>query len=156
MDHIRSGTKKTYNSGWLWFCDFCREREVDPMTASVQCIVKFIRHCFELSLTYFVVRNAISAISKYHITGDSGLTMGHHPLVRRARKAFWQNNPPLPKYRGTWDAKIILRFIENLGENDSLSLELLSFKTAFLLAFSTMARCCLYQLCPDQHSQFSV
>ena len=141
MHHIRSGTKKAYSSGWLQFCDFGRGREVDPMTASVQCIVKFIRHCFELGLTYFVMKNALSAISKYHITGDSGLTMGRHPLVCRARKAFWQNNPPLPRYRGTWDAKIVLRFLEDLGENDSLSLKMLSAKTAFLIAFSTIARC---------------
>ena len=89
MHHIRCGTKKTYNSRWLRFCDFCREREVDPMTASVQCIVKFIRHCFELGLTYSVMRTVVSAISKYHITGDSGLTVGRHPLVHRASKAFW-------------------------------------------------------------------
>ena len=122
MDHIRQGTKNTYSSGWHQLCDFCGERKVDPMTASPQFIVKFIRHCQKLGLTYFVLKNVISAISKYHITGDSGLTMGCHPLVRRARKAFWQNNPPLPRYRGTWDVKIILRFIEGLGENDSLSL----------------------------------
>ena len=81
MHHIRSGTKKAYSSAWLWFCDFCRGQEVDPMTASVQSIVKFICHCYELGLTYFVMKNAVSAIIKYHITGDSGLTMGHHPLV---------------------------------------------------------------------------
>ena len=110
------------------------------MNASPQLVVKFIHNCQELAVSYHVVKNAISAVSKYHFTGDYGLTMGRHPLVARARKAFWQNNPPLPKYHGTWDAKIILRFIEDLGENDSLSMELLSFKTAFLLAFSTITR----------------
>ena len=140
MDHIRKGTKKTYSSGWLWFCDFCGERRVNPLTASPQCIVKFIRHCHGLGISYHVLRNAISAISKYHITGDSGQTMGRHPLVCRARTAFWQTNPPLPKYRGTWDAKIVLRFLEDLGENDSLSLKQLTAKTAFLITFSTLAR----------------
>ena len=74
--------------------------------------------------------NAVSAISKYHIIGDSG-----------PRKYFWQSKPPLPKYCGTWDMKIVLRFLEDLGENDSLSLKQLSEKTAFLIVFSTMARC---------------
>ena len=141
MDHIRRGTKKTYSSGWLRFCDFCGEQRVDPLTASPQCIVKFIHHCHGLGLSYHVMKNAISAISKYHITGDSGITMGRHPLVSRARTAFWQINPPLPRYRGTWDVKIVLRFLEDLGENDSLSLKQLSEKTVFLITFSTMARC---------------
>ena len=96
-----------------------------------------------------MVKNAISAISKYHTTGDSGASMGHHSLVQRARTAFWQTNPPLPRYRGTWDVKIVLRFLEDLGENDSLSLKQLSEKTAFLTMFSTLARC---KLLPGQFS----
>ena len=140
MNHIRKGTKKTYSSGWLQFRDFCGEREVNPLTASPQCVVKFICHCYDLRVSYHVMKNAVSAVSKYHITGDSGQTMGHHPLVCRARTAFWQTNPPLPKYRGTWDAKIVLRFLEDLGENDSLSLKQLTAKTAFLITFSTLAR----------------
>ena len=136
-----SWTKKTYGSGWLRFRDFCGERGVDPLTASLQFIVKFIRHCQELGLYYHVMKNVSSAISKYHITGDSSLTMGRHPLVSRARTAYWQNNPPLLRYKGTWDMKIVLRFLEDLGENDSLSLKQLSEKTVFLIAFSTMARC---------------
>merc|ERR1712112_217061 len=60
MDHIRHGTKKTYGSGWLRFRDFCGERGVDPLTASSQFIVKFIRHCQELGLSYHVMKNVIS------------------------------------------------------------------------------------------------
>ena len=140
MNHIRKGTKKTYSSGWLRFCYFCGEQEVNPLTASPQYVVKFIRHCYDLGVSYHVMKNAVSAVSKYHIAGDSGRTMGRHPLVCRARTAFWQTNPPLPKYRGTWDAKIVLRFLEDLGENDSLSLKHLTAKTAFLITFSTLAR----------------
>ena len=109
-------------------------------------IVKFIRHLYESGISYAVMRNLVSAISKYHIKGETGLTIGKHPLVTRAKKAFWQLKPPLPKYCGTWDIQIVLRLIESLGENDSLTLSMLSTKTAFLLAFSTLSRCCLPQL----------
>ena len=37
--------------------------------------------------------------------------------------------------------KIVLRFLEDLGEKDYLSLKMLSAKTAFLIVFSNIARC---------------
>ena len=119
---------------------------MEAHSASPEFIVKFICHLYNSGLSFDVMRNSVSAVSKYHITGEAGVTIGKHPLVTRAKKAFWQLKPPLPKYRGTWDVKIVLRFIESLGENDSLTLSSLSCKTAFLLAFSTLSRCCLSRL----------
>ena len=60
-----------------------------------------------------------------------------------AKKAFWLQRPPIPRYNGTYDATIVLRFIESLGENEMLTLKQLSEKTAFLVVFSTLSRYCL-------------
>ena len=84
---------------------------------------------------------AVSAISKYHIVDkDTGIPMGQHSVVSMAKKSFWQQRPPIPRYRATYDVSIILRHIENLGQNESLTLKKLSEKTAFLVAFSTLSR----------------
>ena len=91
-----------------------------------------------------VVLTVISAISKYHIVDkNTGNTIGQHPLVDTAKRAFWQLRPPIPRYHGTYDVTIILRFIESLGENKTLTLKQLSEKTAFLVVFSTLSRYCL-------------
>ena len=79
---------------------------------------------------------AISAISKYHIIDkNTGNTIGQHPLVITAKKAFWQLKPLIPRYHGTYNISIVLRFIESLGQNETLTLKQLSEKTAFLVAF---------------------
>ena len=84
---------------------------------------------------------AISAITKYHIVDkNTGNSMGQHPLVSTANRAFWQLRPPIPRYHGTYDINIKLRFIDDLGENETLTLKQLSEKTAFLVAFSTLSR----------------
>ena len=57
-----------------------------------------------------------------------------------AKKAFWQQRPPIPRYHATYDVSVILRYIESLGENETLSNKQLSEKTAFLVAFSTLSR----------------
>ena len=91
-----------------------------------------------------MLNTSLSAISKYHIVdATTGRTIGNHPLVSTAKKSFWQLKPPIPRYHGTYDVSIILRFIENLGQNGTLTLKQLSEKTVFLVAFSTLSRYCV-------------
>ena len=91
-----------------------------------------------------MVLTAISTISKYHFEDkNTGTQIGQHSLVSMAKKAFWQQRPPIPRYHGTYNVTIILRFIESLGENETLTLKQLSEKTAFLVVFSTLSRYCL-------------
>ena len=55
--------------------------------------------------------------------GTQPVNVGRYPLVTTAEKVFWQQGHPLPKYHGTYDVKIVLKLIENLGENKTLSLK---------------------------------
>ena len=104
-------------------------------------IVKFICHLFESKVSNSVVSTAVSAISKYHVVEkDTGTPVGQHSLVIMAKKAFWQQKPPIPRYHATYDVSVILRYIESLGEIETLSNKQLSEKTAFLVAFSTLSR----------------
>ena len=92
---------------------------------------------------------AVSAISKYHVVDkDTGIPVGQHSLVIMAKKAFWQQKPPIPRYHATYDTSVILRYIDSLGENETLSNKQLSEKTAFLVAFSTLSR---YGLVPHMN-----
>ena len=123
---------------------FCESFGIDPQRAPVPLIVKFIRHSFEANVSLSVVLTAISAIGKYHVVDENtGTPISQHSLVSMAKKAFWQQRPPIPRYHGTYNVTIILRFIESLGENETLTLKQLSEKTAFLVAFSTLSRYCL-------------
>ena len=104
-------------------------------------IVKSIRHLFESKFSFSVVNKIVSAISKYYVVNkDTGIPIGKHSLVTIAKKAFWQQKPPIPRYRAIYDVFIVLGHIENLGQHESLTLKQLSEKTAFLVAFSTLSR----------------
>ena len=141
--HLRKGTTTTYGSGWRLFQRFCQGFRINPQLAPLPLIVKFIRNLYEREKSAAVVGTAMSAISKYHIIDAStGLSIGKHPLVTTAKKAFWQLRPPIPRYRGTYDVTIVLRYIESLGQNADLTLKQLSEKAAFLVAFATLSRYC--------------
>ena len=99
-------------------------------------IVKFVCHLYKSGVSCSVVRTAISAISKYHnIDVNTGNVIGQHHLVKTAKKAFRQLKPQIPRYHGTYDINVVLRFIENLEQNENLTLKQLSEKIAFLVAF---------------------
>ena len=141
---IRKGTRGTYKSGWCQFKTFCESRGINPQWAPVPLIVKFICHLFEVKVSCSVVNTAISAISKYHVVDkDTGTPVGQHSLVTMAKKAFWQQRPPIPKYHATYDVSVVLRYIESLGVNEVLSIKQLSEKIAFLVVFLTLSRYCL-------------
>ena len=135
----RKGTRGIYGNGWCQFQKFCKGYWVNPDLAPLPLIVKFICHLFDSGVSRSVVRTAVLTISKYHIIdANTGNTIGQHPLVTTTKKAFWQLKPPIPRYHGTYDINIVLRFIENLGQNETLTLKQPSEKTAFLVEFLTL------------------
>ena len=69
-----------------------------------------------------------------------GCTVGEHPLVTRLMKGVFNDRPPLPRYKCTWNVQIVLSYILSLGKNDSLSLKQLSWKMAMLMALTHPSR----------------
>ena len=67
-------------------------------------------------------------------------TVGQHPLVVRLMRGVFNDRPPLPRYTSTWNVQVVLDHILSWGNNASLSLKQLSWKTAMLLALTRPAR----------------
>ena len=69
------------------------------------------------------------------------MSAGQHTLVRQAVKAAFRLRPPLPKYSATFNIQPVLIFLRQiLGNNNYLSIKLLSYKCLFLISFSSLAR----------------
>ena len=91
---------------------------------SVPLIVKYIYNLFEAKYIFSVVNTVFSAISKYYrLDKDTSIPIGQHSLVSIAKKAFWQQRPPIPRYCGTYDVTVILKHIKRMGENKTLTLK---------------------------------
>ena len=70
-----------------------------------------------------------------------GTRIGKHPLVSRFLKGVFNCRPPVPKYSCTWDVDIVLSYLKDLPDNESLPFQLLSHKVAMLMALSNADRC---------------
>ena len=69
-----------------------------------------------------------------------GHSVGQHSLVTRLLKGVFNERPPLPRYTSTWNVQSVLSHISAWGDNKSLSLKHLSWKTAMLLALTRPSR----------------
>ena len=139
MNHFRKGTRGAYRSGWCWFQEFYQEYRVNTQLAPLPLTVKFVRHLFDSGVFCSVVRTAISAISKYHII-DANMenTIGQHPLVISAMKAFQQLKNAIPGYHGP--ILILFRYSLRIWNRMRITLKQLSGKIAFLVVFFTLSR----------------
>jgi len=55
-------------------------------------------------------------------------------------KGVFNERPPVAKYSNFWNVGEVLRYLKGLGENDTLSLRLLTIKSAMLMALTRPAR----------------
>ena len=72
-------------------------------------------------------------------------TQGHkdiseHPLLTRFCKGVYNLRPPPMKQKQIWDPKILLEYISSMGNNDTLTLQQLTYKTVCLLMLLSGSR----------------
>ena len=133
---LSQATRKQYNSSLEKWTDFCEKNKVDVFDPSEQHFLSFLAKEFGKGASYGTLnthRNAVSLVSNNKI--------GEHPLIKRFLKGCFKLRPVNTKYSTTWDVNIVLDFLEGLGDNESISLQDLTYKTVMLLALSTAQRC---------------
>ena len=70
-------------------------------------------------------RSALSAI----ILPTDNVNIGSHPIVSRFMKGIFKNNPPMPRYRTTWDVTLVLSYFVITAKPNSDESEIVDFKT---------------------------
>ena len=134
----RQKSSKTYDSLFGKWIGWCTERDSDPISGPIGEVVNFLAHLYVQGYQYRSINSYRSAISSVHEKVD-GYEVGQHPLVSRTLKGIFHERPPQPRYSETWNVGIVTTYIESLGENDSLSLAVLTHKLVMLLALTRSA-----------------
>ncbi|KAK2823510.1 hypothetical protein Q7C36_020110 [Tachysurus vachellii] len=140
-----SSTSSLYDCKWRVFEEWCEEHQ----------LVSY--------LTFLTIKVYLAAIAACH-AGFGGTTVGQHPLIRRFMKGAHRSLPVTRSVVPDWDLSMVLEVLaqqtfEPLGD---ISLKLLSFKTALLLALASAKRvsdlhalsvhssCTKFSLCGDK------
>ena len=131
----REKTNANYNSSWRKWEQWCTPRGLNPISAGISEILDFLAMQFQEGRMYRSLNCYRSAISSVHLPVD-GFQVGQHPLVARLLKGVFNSRPPMPRYKDTWEVSKVLRYLQSIGPNESLSLKDLTKKLAMLLALS--------------------
>ena len=135
----RQKSSKSYDSLFGKWVDWCNQRHSDPVSGPISEVVNFLAHLFKEGYQYRSLNAYRLAISSVHEKAD-GYEVGQHPLVSRLLKGVFNQRPPKPRYEVTWDVTKVLNYIDSLGESDSLSLQVLTWKLAMILALTRPSR----------------
>ena len=121
----------------------CHEQNKDPTfgptVGPIEDVVNFLSELFSKVYQYRSLNSYHSAISAVHHKVD-GYSVGQHPLVLRLLKDAFNERPPLSRYSFFWNVDVVLAHLKGLGSNGSLSLKILTLKTAMHMALARPAR----------------
>ena len=139
---IRASSSAIYQSRWRIFCDWCGERQIDPLKASVQVIADFLLMLFrERNLapgTIAGYRSALASVFSFLGRQEVSSSSSLSALIR----GFNLDRPRVKQLAPHWNLAFVLDSLtrapyEPLGE---ASLKFLTFKTVFLMALASGRR----------------
>ena len=81
-----------------------------------------------------------SAISAYHAEIEGG-KIGAHPIIKSLMAGIFNLRMPRPRYKVIWDVDQVLEILRKTPKNEDISLKMLTYKTAMVIALVTAGRC---------------
>lgn len=136
---LSSWREKSFNSSFGRWARWFGERNRNPFSDPISDVANFLAELFEQGYQYCSLNAYCSSISSAHEKVD-GQPVGQHPTIVRALKGAYNKRPSLPRYSTTWEVSKVTSYIVALGDNDSLSLKILSLKLVMLLALTRPSR----------------
>jgi len=86
-------TKNQYNPYIKRWLNYCGEKRIDPMNATVQVGAEFLAKLFkENTIGYSAINTARSALSAI-ITPINGIPLGRQPLIQRLMRGVFKQRP---------------------------------------------------------------
>lgn len=108
---------------------------MNPFTAQLTEALEFLEYEKRRKKSYSSINQHRSALSLI-LPED----FGNNPIVKRFMRGIFRHNPPAARYKVTWDPKVVLNYLETLGNNQDLGLLGLTKKLATLLALASGQR----------------
>ena len=138
----RPSTVSTYNSRLSKFKSWSTERGVDPVAAPVSSISEFLLMLFSEGKQVSTIRNYRSAISSIHNGFPDGSTIGSNEAISHLLKGMFNKRPPRKRLPPSWAINDVLSglAVSPYEPMDNTSLELLTYKTLFLVAAASGRR----------------
>ena len=149
MASWRPQTRKRYAPTIKKWISFSLTKIFYPLHPPVGQVINFLTKLYKEGGKYrsiCLARSAINSVIKLLNHKD----LDKHPLVSRFLKGVHNSRPPLMKQQTVWDPRILLRYIDKMGDNDDLNLKQLTYKTVALVMLLSGSRVhCIHAFSTD-------
>ena len=132
LEGTRNTTRSTKQSIWSNWIDWCHERDLDPVSASVNSVLEYLAGLQAVNFSYSLINIHRSMLSST-LERSGNKPIGQLPYVKQLLKGVFNRNPHRPKYSRTWDVKVGASLLASWGPNNQLNLTQLSRKLTTLL-----------------------
>jgi hypothetical protein len=139
VSSLDNGSTRTVSSSLRTWLSWCEINSCDPTTCAVNRICDFFVDMLAKEMSFNTIAGYRTAISEIHDHVD-GVSIGSHPDIAKIMQAIHWENPPPSRQDEPIDLTPSLKFIHDLGDNDSMAIRDLFIKTAFLMALVTASR----------------
>ena len=135
-------TYKKYEAGWNHYARWCRDHSVHTFTSSVPDVLQYLQYCLDtLNLSVSLVRSRIYAIALYHKRYPLAQLSQHtwvQQFIKGMQREYVVPKSVLPQWKLQW----VLQGLRGAPFEPMTSqrLDLLTYKTAFLLAITSAKR----------------
>ena len=136
----RQSSTYTYQTPWRKWGAWCSTRKIDPYRSDIKDLADYLAELFESGLESRTIGVHRSAISAYHLPVE-GFKVGEHPLIVKVMAGIRNLRPAKSRYHIIWDVQTVLEYLKSLGDMSSMSLKVLSWKTAMLVSLVALSRC---------------
>ena len=137
----RKSSTRCYDAKWQVFSKWCSEKGLVPAEASIQAIADFLLHLFkDKSLQPSTIKGYRSAISD--TLSHFGRNIGHDKYLSSLIQSFDRDRPRPRSLAPKWNLAWVLHVLSGppFEPLHIIDFKLLSYKTAFLLAFASARR----------------
>lgn len=143
LDASRSAaTNRVYQSRWVVFERFCRDRDINPWSASAPVVADFLLFCFhERNATPGTINGYKSAITA-RLKLASGVDLASNRQLATLVRSFFVERPVRARSVVHWDIALVLDYLKcgKLADTDSLLPRAITLKCVFLLALASGKR----------------
>ena len=138
----RESTRRTYDNRLVHFTRLCKERAIDPHSASLTIVRDFLLHLFNSGLQISTIKGYRSAIGTFHNGFPDGSTISSSKPISHLLRGMFIERPPIRRLTPSWDLGSVLSSLSKppFEPAGASSLHQLTVKTAFLIAAASARR----------------
>ncbi|XP_074850272.1 uncharacterized protein LOC142013107 [Carettochelys insculpta] len=137
----RTSTRNTYEQKWTRFTAWSSAKQLAPLDVPITVILEYLLDLKRDRLSLSSLKVHLAAISAFRYT-EEGPTVFTHPIITRFLKGLVNLYPPRKPLPLSWSLDLVLSTLSGppFEPLATVSLRLLTMKTAFLLAITSAHR----------------